>query len=114
MKDRWARHSRKITATRRWQALRFDILERCGWTCQGCGKPGRLEVDHIQPVRLAPQLAYDPANLQALCPACHTRKTRIECGHPPPREDRQQWQSAVAQLERRGKTPIKLLGENDA
>ena len=81
----YARHSKRVTATRRWQVLRLAILERDGWKCRQCGaKRCRLEIDHIKPVRLDPDQAFDPANLQALCSSCHTKKTRIECGHPAP------------------------------
>lgn len=96
------RYSRHVTRTPRWKVLRMSILERDGFRCRSCGCGGRLEVDHVKPVRTHPDLAYDPGNLQALCPGCHTKKTRIECGHPPPREDRQDWRDAVAQLEARG------------
>lgn len=96
------RHSRHITRTARWKLLRMAILERDGFRCRACGCGGRLEVDHVKPVRTHPDLSYTPGNLQALCPGCHTKKTRIECGHPPPREDRQNWRDAVAQLEARG------------
>lgn len=34
--------------------------------------------DHIVPRERAPQLAYDPANLQTLCRSCHSMKTRRE------------------------------------
>ena len=61
------RHSKKVTRTKRWQALRAEILERDGYRCQDCGCGGRLEVDHIKPVRTHPELSYDPGNLQALC-----------------------------------------------
>ena len=103
------RHSAKVTRTKRWKVLRMEILERDGFRCRSCGIGGRLEVDHVKPVRTHPELSYDPGNLQALCPGCHTRKTRIECGHPPPREDRQQWQRAVESLERPGK-PLEQKG----
>ena len=99
----YQRHSRHVTRTVRWKTLRAEILERDGYRCRGCGARGRLEIDHMKPVRTHPALAYAPGNLQALCPACHTRKTRIECGHPPPREDRQDWREAVSALEGRGK-----------
>lgn len=93
------RHSKRITATKRWQALRHEILERDNWQCVcGCGQRTRLEVDHIQPVRTHPHLAFDPANLQTLASPCHTRKTRVECGHPPSDPKRQEWRLAVDEL----------------
>ena len=93
------RHSKRVTRTKRWQAIRHAVLERCGWACVTCGARGRLEVDHILPVRTHPALSFDPANCQALCAPCHTRKTRLECGFPEPREDRRAWRQAVAELE---------------
>jgi len=101
MADPWRRHSKAVTATKRWQVLRHEILERDKWTCVcGCGRRTRLEIDHVQPVRLRPDLAFDPANLQTLAAPCHTKKTRIECGHPPPVRSpaRDAWAEAVADL----------------
>jgi len=97
----YVRYSKRVTSTRRWQALRQVILERDGWACVGCGeRRKRLEVDHIKPVRLRPDLAFEPANLQALCGPCHTKKTRIECGQPAPIQSpaRDAWAKAVADL----------------
>ena len=110
----YQRHSKRVTSTRRWQTLRAAILERDGYRCASCGTRGRLEVDHVKPVRTHPELAYCPDNLQALCPACHTRKTRIECGHPPPREDRLQWREAVEALSRPGERGIMQKEIKDA
>ena len=92
------RHSRHVTATRRWQVLRHQILERDGWKCRCCGERRRLEIDHIKPVRTHPELSFDPRNLQALCGPCHTRKTRIECGHKEKSPERKAWVDAVAEL----------------
>ncbi len=94
------RHSKHVTSTRRWQVLRQQILERDEWKCRHCGDRRRLEIDHIKPVRLAPELAFEPSNLQALCGPCHTRKTRIECGHPASIQSpaRDAWAQAVADL----------------
>ena len=95
------RHSKRVTATKRWQVLRHAILERDGYKCRACGtRRARLEIDHIKPVRSHPQGAFDPENLQALCPSCHTKKTRIECGHPAPIQspERDAWAEAVASL----------------
>lgn len=102
MSDRkeFKRHSRKVTSTKRWKTLRMEILERDGFRCRSCKCGGRLEVDHIKPVRTHPELSYEPANLQSLCPSCHTKKTRIECGHKPARQDLRVWAQAVQDLEK--------------
>ena len=93
-----ARHSKRVTATRRWQVLRHQVLERDGWKCRGCGERRRLEVDHIKPVRTHPELSFDPRNLQVLCGVCHAQKTRIECGHKEKSPERKAWAEAVAEL----------------
>jgi|GEM_PF-363606 len=99
------RHSKKITRTKRWAALRVQALRRDGFRCVQCGARGRLEIDHIKPVRTHPELSFDLANLQSLCPSCHTRKTRIECGHPPPSPERIAWREAVKELQNRKTKP---------
>lgn len=100
-----ARHSKRVTATRRWQVLRHQILERDGWKCRCCGERKRLEVDHVQAVRIAPERSFDPANLQTLCARCHTKKTRIECGHKEKSPERKAWADAVAELAAETETP---------
>jgi hypothetical protein len=94
------RHSKAVTRGTRWRTLRMAILERDGFRCRTCGIGGRLEVDHIRPVRTHPDLSYDPGNLQALCASCHTRKTRVECGMQPALPERKAWGDAIAELER--------------
>jgi len=97
------RHSKRVTSTKRWQAVRHAVLERDEWACVKCGERRRLEVDHVLPVRTHPELSFDPANCQALCGPCHTKKTRIECGHKPTPPDRQAWRDSVNALMREGK-----------
>lgn len=97
----YRKHSRPVLRTRRWKALRHVILERDGWACVDCGtRRGRLEIDHIQPVKLRPDLAFDPGNLATRCSRCHAKKTRIEVGFAPVFDspDRQAWAKAVAEL----------------
>ncbi|MDM7255199.1 MAG: HNH endonuclease [Paracoccus sp. (in: a-proteobacteria)] len=106
MKD-YPRYSKRITRTRRWQTVRHAALERDGWACVDCGSRKRLEVDHVLPVRTHPELAFDLGNTATRCSSCHTRKTRIECGHPPPNPKRQQWQQSVSSLEA---TPNRATG----
>jgi len=105
------RHSKKVTRTARWRVLRMAILERDVFKCRECGCGGRLEVDHIKAVRSAPELAFEPSNLQALCPSCHTKKTRIECGHKPLPDDRRDWRNAVDALTGKGRKPKLCMGE---
>ncbi|MBU3028957.1 HNH endonuclease [Paracoccus marinaquae] len=101
LKREYRKHSRRVTSTKRWQVLRQIILERDNWTCAcGCGERRRLEIDHIKPVRTHPELAFDPANLQALAPSCHAQKTRIEVGWSPVFDtpEKRAWGQAVADL----------------
>lgn len=97
-RDEWRRWSRSVLKTRRWQVLRQIVLERDGWQCRCCGSRKRLEVDHVQAVRNAPDRAFDSANMQTLCASCHTKKTRIECGHKETSPARKAWGQAVADL----------------
>ena len=76
-------HSARVVYSRRWKALRSQALRRDGFRCRTCDARGRLEVDHVLPVRDRPDLAWDLGNLQSLCPPCHTRKTRLQAGHDP-------------------------------
>ena len=68
------------TGTARWQRLRRQVLARDGYRCR-CGRAGRLEVDHRQPVQHG-GAPWAMRNLQALCRGCHIRKTRQENRRP--------------------------------
>ncbi len=69
-------------------ALRNEILERNGFTCQRCGAgPGdpdpitpsrkaRLQIDHIRP--LTQGGTNDPDNLRVLCTACNQARSNVE------------------------------------
>lgn len=95
------KHSKRVTSTRRWQVLRHAVLERDGWACVDCGtRKGRLEIDHVKPVRSNPELAFDPANCAVRCSSCHASKTRKEMGWPPVFNPpaKSAWGKAVAEL----------------
>lgn len=77
---RYHRHSAVARSRKQWAYVRHEAKRRDGFRCVQCGARGRLEVDHIMPVRTHPLLAYELSNLQTLCPADHARKTRIEIG----------------------------------
>lgn len=67
----------------RWQRYRISYLLRHP-ACEQCRLEGRLVaaevIDHIIPHRGDESLMWDEANHQALCKACHDRKTAREDG----------------------------------
>ena len=93
-----ARHSARVTRTPRWKALRMQAIDRDGWACVQCGERRGLEVDHVLPVRLRPDLSFVLGNLQCLCGACHARKTRIEIGLGQIDPKREAWKKLVREL----------------
>lgn len=96
------RYSRHVNRKRRWLALRALVIARDGHQCRECGAVGRLEVDHVKPVKTHPELAWSIENLQLLCPHCHSVKTLIEMGRIEVASiDRSAWRSAVRALEKR-------------
>jgi 5-methylcytosine-specific restriction protein A len=103
------RHSARIIKSPKWWRLRRATIHRDGHQCVQCGSMRALQVDHIVPVRTAPERAFDPANLQTLCRACHAAKTRIEIGLGRPDPKREAWKTLLRQ-----ETPPIEQGENDA
>jgi 5-methylcytosine-specific restriction endonuclease McrA len=89
------RHGRHVYRDPRWPALRWATLRRDGFRCKECGARGRLDVDHVRPVRDAPELAFELNNLQALCWPCHTRKTDSEIRRAPPDPKRREWRDLL-------------------
>ena len=68
---------------RRWRAVRRAVFERDGYRCVQCGRAGRLEADHIEPLEREPgQDPFAMHGLQTLCRACHIEKTRLENRRP--------------------------------
>ena len=61
-----------------WKRLRYMALQKYGAQCMCCGATPAsgsvMNVDHIRPRRLFPQLALDLNNLQVLCGLCNEAK----------------------------------------
>lgn len=63
-----------------WRRLRMVVLKKRGARCECCGaspkddKSVRINVDHIKPRRLFPELALVEENLQVLCNVCNHGK----------------------------------------
>ena len=85
-----------LIGRRVWAGLRARVFRRDGYRCRACGRPGRLECDHIRPLRQGGAL-LDPANLQSLCRRCHISKTRGENSRPITPE-RARWIAFIEEL----------------
>ena len=92
---RYERYSAAVIRSPRWKAVRLQVKQRDGFKCVSCGAHGRLECDHIKPVRTHPELAFDPENLQTLCITCHSRKTRQEVGLDEIHPERAAWRDLI-------------------
>jgi len=53
------------------KGVRKEVKARANGHCELCGKLSNLELHHMKPVALHPELGNSPSNLKALCPACH-------------------------------------------
>lgn len=66
-----------------WRRVRMFVLKRDGAKCACCGATPadgvKMNVDHIKPRKLFPQLALDPSNLQVLCEVCNHGKGNWDC-----------------------------------
>lgn len=90
--------AQRIYNSTRWKALRALYLSEFP-LCAECTSRGltvaAVDVDHREPLALRLDLAYEWANLQGLCRACHNVKTQAERAQakrgpmvspPPPRD----------------------------
>ena len=100
---RWQRHSDQIIRTKRWRALRLLALRRDDWRCVECGSRQAARSIIVCLCEIAPDLAFDLNNLQTLCAPCHSRKTRLECGHPELPPAQRAWRD-LSQLKSKGLT----------
>ena len=80
---------------RKWARLRREVLDRDGWRCVQCERRGRLEVDHIQPMRFGGAV-YDLENLQTLCRQHHFDKTARENTAESEGQEVAEWREFVA------------------
>lgn len=97
-------HYIRLLNTRRWRQLRQRTIEAASGLCQRCLREGRVsgatEVHHIRPVEsvrdplVMERLAYDPANLMALCHRCH-QEIHSEMGKGSREERRKRTQEEV-------------------
>jgi 5-methylcytosine-specific restriction enzyme A len=71
--------------TARWRRLRSMVLSH-NPLCAMCEAEGRMtlavDVDHVLPRSVRPDLEWSMDNCQPLCRSCHSRKTRRENARP--------------------------------
>lgn len=75
--------STEFLRTWAWRELRYATIKRYGPVCQCCGATAKtsgepIQVDHIKPRSLFPELAMDPENLQVLCAPCNQGKSNTD------------------------------------
>ena len=74
---------RRWYRTVRWRRLRDQVLGEAMYTCARCGHTQvNLQVDHVRPHGGHVERFWNRANLQALCPSCHSAKTSREIWAP--------------------------------
>jgi 5-methylcytosine-specific restriction endonuclease McrA len=77
-KRRSKSYGSKFLSSPEWRRLRMQVIKKYGPVCMCCGaspKTGAvINVDHIKPRKLFPDLSLDINNLQILCGACNHGK----------------------------------------
>lgn len=77
-----ARQNTPFYQSAEWFDLRYRVLRRYGATCMCCGATRKggatIQVDHIKPRSLFPELALDFDNQQVLCKACNRGKSNTD------------------------------------
>ena len=65
--------ARRIRKLKRFSDCRKEVLNRDNFTCQICFNSG-IDVHHIKPIYLNPELSFEVSNLITLCKSCHDKK----------------------------------------
>jgi 5-methylcytosine-specific restriction endonuclease McrA len=59
--------------SRKWRAFRLTILARDNYQCRYCSGDATT-VDHVMPIKDAPDLAFNPENCVSACQSCNSAK----------------------------------------
>lgn len=65
------KNAAKAALRRAWNELSRKLRTETPY-CQKCGRHDHLQVHHLLPKKLYPELMLDEKNLVVLCPKCHT------------------------------------------
>lgn len=72
--------SQAFVRTEQWKKLRSQAIDKYGRKCMKCGSEDDVQVDHIKPKSLYPELALALDNLQILCWSCNKAKGKSDNG----------------------------------
>lgn len=68
--------------SREWLDLRYRVLQKAGGSCKLCGcratPDNPIQVDHIKPRSLHPELELAESNMQVLCQSCNKGKSNTD------------------------------------
>lgn len=59
--------------SRKWRSFRLTILARDNYICSYCGGEAN-SVDHVMPIKLNPDEAFNPDNCVSACKSCNSAK----------------------------------------
>jgi len=63
---------KRIFSSPKYAMFRKRMFERDKWTCVTCGYKGsKIQLDHIKPRSIFPELIMDESNVRTLCIPCH-------------------------------------------
>ena len=66
--------SSKFYKTSQWKDVRKIVFNIFGYSCLCCGSKKNIQVDHVVPRSVSPELALKIKNLQPLCRECNSLK----------------------------------------
>jgi hypothetical protein len=68
--EEWWTHYRAYMESPEWYAIRYLVLERCRYICEGCGKASAVHVHHRHYQNFGSEMLFD---LAGVCLACHEK-----------------------------------------
>ena len=66
------KYHKRLLNTARYKEFRKKMFARDEWSCIECGYKGSaIQLDHIKPRSIYPELAFEEDNVRTLCIPCH-------------------------------------------
>jgi hypothetical protein len=78
VKSLWRESGKRSARSSQWPKVEKEHL-RTSPSCAACGSTNRVQVHHVRPFHLHPELELDPKNLVSLC--MDTKECHLLIGH---------------------------------